>query len=75
VTQQTQRLLKEALGLPETERAELAAELPASLDQGEGPDAEAAWSAEIQQRLAALDSGQVRPIPWAEARRLLLGRS
>jgi hypothetical protein len=43
----------------------------------EGADP-SAWSEEIKRRIAELDSGKVKPIPWEEARRqiaaLLNGR-
>ena len=48
---------------------------------GDDPDSDAlenvaaAWDAEILRRLAELDSGAVRPVPWAEARRLIRGAS
>jgi putative addiction module component (TIGR02574 family) len=62
------RVFEDALQLPEQARAALAAELIATLDDGSDPDAEAAWSNEIRSRLDEVDSGAVRPIPWAEAR-------
>jgi len=65
-------ILKEALKLPPAARAALAGSLLDSLDQEVDEGAEAAWEAEIERRLAELDSGRVRPIPWAEARRRIL---
>ena len=64
------KLLEEALKLSPEARAALAASLLESLDE----DAEAAWAAEIARRLHELDSGAVTPIPWSEARRMILGR-
>jgi putative addiction module component (TIGR02574 family) len=72
MTQQTKHVLAEALGLPETERGDLAAKLIESLDAAAETDPEASWSAEIQQRLAQLDSGQVQPIAWPDARRMIM---
>jgi putative addiction module component (TIGR02574 family) len=72
-------LLKKALALPPEARAALAGSLLESLDD-EPADAsvEAAWLEEIKRRIEELDSGKVKPIPWAEARRqiaaLLNGR-
>jgi len=63
------RVFEDALQLPEQARAALAAELIATLDDASDPDAEALWSSEIRRRLEEVDSGAVRPIPWAEARR------
>lgn len=72
MTQQAAQLLQEALRLPEGERGELAARLIDSLDPSAEEQVEAAWSAEIQKRLEELQTGQVQPIPWTEARRLIL---
>ena len=36
-------------------------------------DAEAAWATEISRRVQELDSGAVRAVPWAEARRRIVG--
>jgi hypothetical protein len=42
------------------------------------PSVEEAWNLEIARRIEELDSGKVKPLPWAEARRqiaaLLNGR-
>lgn len=60
-----------ALRLPMRSRAKLAADLIDSLD-GESDDpaeVEGAWAKEIERRLAEFDSGKVKSIPWAEARR------
>jgi len=72
MTQGAIQLLQEALRLPENERGELAAMLIESLDPTSEGDVETAWSAEIQQRLQELQTGQVQPIPWPEARRLIM---
>lgn len=65
----SKQLLVEALRLPEEERAALAAELIDSLDSDVDVDAEAAWAAEIQARVSAIESGQAKTVPWSEARR------
>lgn len=70
----TAKLLEEALKLPAEARAALAGSLLDSLDQEVDPDAEAAWEAEIARRLKELDAGNVRTIPWAEARREITRR-
>ena len=62
------RLLKEALALPDAERAELAAELMASFDGPPDPDVEAAWAAEIERRAAKVLSGESQGVPWDEVR-------
>ena len=68
------KLLEEALKLSPEARAALAGSLLESLDEGVDEGAEAAWAAEIAKRLHELDSGAVAPVPWSEARRMILGR-
>ena len=72
MTQPANELLAEALRLSPSERGELAARLIESLDPTTEEDVEAAWSAEIQKRLEELQTGQVQPLPWSEARRRIL---
>ena len=64
-----EKLLHEALRLPTEERAELAAELIASLDGPAAPDVEAAWAVEIERRAAKVLSGESQGAPWEEVRR------
>jgi putative addiction module component (TIGR02574 family) len=61
-----QQLYTTALSLPEPERAELAASLIRSLDPiaEADPEADAAWAAEIERRLASIDDGASRLVPW-----------
>jgi putative addiction module component (TIGR02574 family) len=68
------KLLEQALKLPPEVRAALAASLLGSLDEGTDEDVEAAWAAEIAKRVHELDSGAVTPVPWPEARRMILGQ-
>lgn len=65
------KVLEDALRLPENERADLVARLIDSLDPGEGEDVQAAWQAEVQRRLSALDNGIGKLIPWSEAHRMI----
>jgi len=62
-------VLAEALRLDDVARAELAAELLASLDGPADPDAESAWDAEIERRIAAIESGAIQLEPWEHVRR------
>ena len=55
-------------------RAALAGSLLVSLDTEVDEDAEAAWATELNRRVAELDSGAVKTIPWAEIRRRLAVR-
>ena len=68
------KLLEEALKLSPEARAALAASLLQSLDEGVDEDLEATWAEEISKRIRELDSGVVTPVPWSEARRMILGR-
>jgi putative addiction module component (TIGR02574 family) len=63
MTRATQDLLAEALDLPADERAQFAAELLESLDYAE-ENVEAAWTAEIQRRLAQADAGEIESTDW-----------
>jgi len=68
------KLLAEALKLSPEARAALATSLLESLDEAVDEGAEAAWAEEIGKRIRELDSGAVAPVPWSEARRMILGR-
>jgi len=62
---QLELLESEALKLTPGERAALAQRLLASLD--EDAEIEDAWAAEIERRIAEVESGAVQVIPIAEA--------
>ena len=62
-------VLADALRLHDDARAELAAELLASLDGPADSDAERAWEAEIERRIEAIEGGQMPLEPWEEVRR------
>jgi putative addiction module component (TIGR02574 family) len=71
MTSRAQDLLRQALALPIDERANVAAELLASLDvdHDEDPAAvEAAWAAEIERRARRVMAGESQGIPWEEVR-------
>jgi putative addiction module component (TIGR02574 family) len=69
MTKEVSELLQKALALPAEIRAALAGSLLDSLDDSVDPKAEESWRLEIARRIEDLDSGKVKPIPWAEARR------
>jgi putative addiction module component (TIGR02574 family) len=71
MTHEADELLKKALTLPVSERAELAGSLIESLDETDDQSVEAAWENEIVRRMKDLDSGKVKPISLDEARRRL----
>jgi putative addiction module component (TIGR02574 family) len=59
----TLELLAEALELPPDERARIAAELLESLDYA-SDDIDAAWTAEIQRRVAQARAGELESTDW-----------
>ncbi len=67
-------LYLQAMELEEGERASLAALLLESLDTEVEEGVEAAWLREVERRMAALDSGDAKPVPWEEVRERLLQR-
>lgn len=67
------RVLEDALKLPRDARAALVGTLMDSLDPEVDEGAEAAWSDEIARRLRDLKSGAITPVPWSEARRMIVG--
>ena len=69
MTKATEAVLADALRLDADARAELAAEILASLDGPADPDAEAEWAVEIQRRVAAIASGTAQLEPWEEVKR------
>ena len=71
MTKGTQAVLADALRLDSAVRAELAAEILASLDGPADPDAEAAWNDEIDRRIEAIEAGTIRLEPWEQVKRRL----
>ena len=71
MTKPAEAVLAEALRLGEDERAELAAEILASLDGPGDPDAKEAWADEIRHRIASIESGAAQLESWDEVKRRL----
>ena len=69
MTKAAEAVLAGALKLDVEARAELAAELLASLDGPADPDAEAAWEVEIARRVAAIEAGTIQLEPWEAVKR------
>ena len=67
----TQELLEAALRLPEDERADLAAHILESFAPVPNDDESVAMAAELERRIAQMESGDVQPIPWEEVRKRL----
>jgi putative addiction module component (TIGR02574 family) len=61
---ESQQLLRTALALPESDRAEIAASLIHSLDTETDEEVDAAWAVEIQRRIESIDNGEVELVPW-----------
>jgi putative addiction module component (TIGR02574 family) len=64
-----ERLLREALSLPEDARLDLVVALLESVedDAPTGEGVGGAWSAEAKRRLAEVRTGAVKPVSWEEA--------
>ncbi|HVT18030.1 MAG TPA: addiction module protein [Thermoanaerobaculia bacterium] len=73
MTTHAEHLLREVLNLPADERADVASELLASLDEATDPraDVEAAWAEEIEKRARRVLGGEASGPPWPEVRRRL----
>lgn len=72
MSSRAQQLLRDALALPLDERADVAAELLASLDDAEAEqpaEVEAAWAVEIERRARRVMAGESAGIPWEDVRR------
>ncbi len=74
MTKTAEQLLKVALELGSEERAELAAELLASLDGEPDNDAGSAWASEIERRAERARAGEDPGKAWPEARERLRGK-
>ena len=71
MTDRAQQLLREALTLPVDQRAAIAAELLASLDESPEMDREAieaAWAREIERRARRVIAGESDGEPWEDVR-------
>lgn len=67
-------VLAQALQLPPGERADLAKCLIASLDEPADENVEAAWLAEVEQRLQDVDRGTATFEPWDVVRERIAAR-
>ena len=71
MTERAQAVLRDAMSLPADERANVAAELLASLDDDapEDPAAvQAAWAKEIERRARRVLAGESSGQPWDDVR-------
>lgn len=65
MTDHSLRLLEEALALPYNERADLVERLLSSLDAAE-PEIEKRWAKEVEDRIDALERGELKTISAEE---------
>ena len=72
------KVYKQAMALPEKHRLSLAQDLWESVGKDyrgsgeeEDPEAEAAWKAEVDKRVAEIDSGKIKGMSHAELKRKL----
>ena len=65
VTSATKKILDDALALPENEREALVEALSDSLDP-EAVELSPEWTSEIRSRIAQIESGEAKTIPWDE---------
>jgi len=59
MTDKTQAIVEQALKLSPTERADVAEQLLASLDEALDSDVEQAWQEEVRRRLQQVERGEV----------------
>lgn len=68
MSERARKLLHDAMDLPVFERAELAADLLASLDGEPEADVEAAWASEIEQRAREALASPDDDLSWESVR-------
>jgi putative addiction module component (TIGR02574 family) len=74
MTPEVSKLLERALSLSVEEQEALADSLISNLGGKVDEGIQAAWEAEIGKRVAELDSGKAKTIPWEEVRRRNLAK-
>ncbi len=74
MTPEVSKLLQQALSLSVEEQEALAESLISNLGGKLDEGVLAAWDEEIKRRIADLDSGKAKTIPWTEVRRRNLAK-
>jgi len=74
MTPEVAKILEQALSLSVEEQEALADSLISSLGEKIDAGVAAAWDEEIKKRIADLDSGEAKTIPWTEVRQRNLGK-
>ena len=69
MTSEVSKLLEQALSLSVEEQEALADSLISNLGGKVDEGVQAAWDAEIAKRIADLDSGRAKTVPWTEVRK------
>lgn len=67
-------ILTKALALPEVDRADIARALLDSLEPASEEEVEVAWRREVAARVTALNTGEVKTIPWEAVRERLTAK-
>ena len=66
MTPESQQILRDALGLPPIDRAELVEQILASFEFPARQDIDAAWAQEAEDRIDAYERGEIGSSPAAE---------
>lgn len=66
MTPESQQILREALGLPPIDRAELVEQILASFEFPAREDVDAAWGQEAEDRIDAYERGEIGSSPATE---------
>ena len=74
MTSEVSKLLERALSLSIEEQEALADSLISNLGGKVDQGVQAAWDAEVAKRIADLDSGRAKAIPWTEVRKRNLAK-
>lgn len=64
-------MISQALKMSARDRAEIAEKLIFSLNDKYDKDVEIAWQKEVQKRIADIEGGLTKSIPWEEVRKKL----
>jgi hypothetical protein len=73
MSEDLKKLVAEALRLPQEASALLAGRLVEALHAGNAERAEAQWGRELAIRMTELARGAIEAVPWADARRAVVG--
>lgn len=66
MTPQSERVLRDALALTPTDRAELVEQILASFEFPPRKDIDAAWAREAEARIDAYERGEIKTVPAEE---------